>query len=129
MSEQIIMNLVSLVLGVMLFFSFVLAPMIFKVLPPDNASVFVRAIFPYYYLVNLLILSIISFFYIYYKTFVLDFYLILISALLFFFNLIYLMPKINKYKDQQNEKGFKISHLISVIINFMQLIALGFVLL
>ena len=129
MSEQIIMNLVSLVLGVMLFFSFVLAPMIFKVLPPDNASVFVRAIFPYYYLLNLLILSIISSFYIYYKTFVLDFYLILISALLFFFNLIYLMPKINKYKDQQNEKGFKISHFISVIINFMQLIALGIVLL
>ena len=113
----------------MLFFSFVLAPMIFKVLPPDNASVFVRAIFPYYYLVNLLILSIISLFYIYYKTFVLDFYLILISALLFFFNLIYLMPKINKYKDQQNEKAFKISHFISVIINFIQLIALGIVLL
>ena len=129
MSEQIIMNLVSLVLGVMLFFSFVLAPMIFKVLPPDNASVFVRAIFPYYYLVNLLILSIISSFYIYNKTFVLDFYLILISALLFFFNLVYLMPKINKYKDQQKEKAFKISHFISVIINFMQLIALGIVLL
>ena len=129
MSEQIILNLVSLVLGVMLFFSFVLAPMIFKVLPPDNASVFVRAIFPYYYLVNLLILSIISSFYIYYKTFVFDFYLILISALLFFFNLVFLMPKINKYKDQQNEKGFKISHFISVIINFMQLIALGIVLL
>tara|TARA_B100001287_G_scaffold49456_1_gene38498 strand:- start:46 stop:435 length:390 start_codon:yes stop_codon:yes gene_type:complete len=129
MSEQIILNLVSLVLGVMLFFSFVLAPMIFKVLPPDNASVFVRAIFPYYYLVNFLILSIISSFYIYYKTFVFDFYLILISALLFFFNLVFLMPKINKYKDQQNEKGFKISHFISVIINFMQLIALGIVLL
>ena len=129
MSEQIIMNLVSLVLGVMLFFSFVLAPMIFKVLPPDNAGVFVRAIFPYYYLVNLLILSIISSFYIYYKTFVLDFYLILISALPFFFNLVYLMPKINKYKDQQNEKAFKISHFISVVINFMQLIALGIVLL
>tara|TARA_B100000614_G_C14139021_1_gene323463 strand:+ start:30 stop:401 length:372 start_codon:yes stop_codon:yes gene_type:complete len=123
------MNLVSLVLGVMLFFSFVLAPMIFKVLPPDNASVFVRAIFPYYYLVNFLILSIISAFYIYYKTFVIDFYLILTSALLFFFNLIFLMPKINKYKDQQNEKGFKISHFVSVIINFMQLFALGIVLL
>ena len=129
MSEQIILNLVSLVLGVMLFFSFVLAPMIFKVLPPDNASVFVRAIFPYYCLVNFLRLSIISSFYIYYKTFVFDFYLILISALLFFFNLVFLMPKINKYKDQQNEKGFKISHFISVIINFMQLIALGIVLL
>ena len=52
MSEQIIMNMVSLVLGIMLFFSFILAPMIFKVLPPDNAGVFIRAIFPYYYLVN-----------------------------------------------------------------------------
>ena len=129
MSEQIVMNLVSLVLGVMLFFSFVLAPMIFKVLPPDNAGVFVRAIFPYYYLVNLLILCIICSFYIYYETFVLDFYIILFCTLLFFFNLIFLMPKINKYKDQQNEKGFKISHFISVIINFMQLIALGIVLL
>lgn len=129
MSEQIVMNLVSLVLGVMLFFSFVLAPMIFKVLPPDNAGVFVRAIFPYYYLVNLLILCIICSFYIYYETFVLDFYLILFCTLLFFFNLIFLMPKINKYKDQQNEKGFKISHFLSVIINFMQLIALGVVLL
>ena len=129
MSEQIIMNLVSLVLGVMLFFSFVLAPMIFKVLPPDNATVFVRAIFPYYYLVNLIILGIISSFYIYYKSFVLDFYLILISAILFFCNLIFLMPKINKYKDQGNETAFKISHSISVIINFVQLIALGFVLL
>ena len=129
MSEQIVMNLVSLVLGVMLFFSFVLAPIIFKVLPPDNASIFVRAIFPYYYLVNLLILCIISSFYIYYETFVLDFYLILFCTLLFFFNLIFLMPKINKYKDQQNEKGFKISHFLSVIINFMQLIALGVVLL
>ena len=123
------MNLVSLVLGVMLFFSFVLAPMIFKVLPPDNAGIFVRAIFPYYYLVNLLILCIICSFYIYYETFVLDFYIILFCTLLFFFNLIFLMPKINKYKDQQNEKGFKISHFISVIINFMQLIALGVVLL
>lgn len=129
MSEQIVMNLVSLVLGVMLFFSFVLAPMIFKVLPPDNAGIFVRAIFPYYYLVNLLILCIICSFYIYYETFVLDFYLILFCTLLFFFNLIFLMPKINKYKDQQNEKGFKISHFLSVIINFMQLIALGVVLL
>ena len=129
MSEQIIMNLVSLVLGVMLFFSFVLAPMIFKVLPPDNATVFVRSIFPYYYFVNLIILGIISSFYIYYKSFVLDFYLILISAILFFCNLIFLMPKINKYKDQGNETAFKISHSISVIINFIQLIALGFVLL
>jgi len=128
MSEQIIMNMVSLVLGIMLFFSFILAPMIFKVLPPDNAGVFIRAIFPYYYLVNLLILGLVSGFYIFYQTFILDFYLVLTSALLFFFNLVYLMPKINKLKDERNEKAFKISHFISVVINFAQLIMLGIVL-
>ena len=122
------MNLVSLVLGIMLFFSFILAPMIFKVLPPDNAGVFIRAIFPYYYLVNLLILSSVTIFYVYYSTFVLDFYLVLISALLFFFNLVYLMPKINKFKDDRNEKAFKVSHFTSVVINFAQLIMLGVVL-
>ena len=128
MSEQIIMNMVSFVLGIMLFFSFILAPMIFKVLPPDNAGVFIRAIFPYYYLVNLLILGSISGFYIFYQTFILDFYLVLTSALLFFFNLVYLMPKINKLKDERNEKAFKISHFISVVINFAQLVMLGIVL-
>lgn len=128
MSEQIIMNMVSLVLGIMLFFSFILAPMIFKVLPPDNAGVFIRAIFPYYYLVNLLILGLVSGFYIFYQTFILDFYLVFTSALLFFFNLVYLMPKINKLKDEQNEKAFKISHFISVVINFAQLVMLGIVL-
>ena len=122
------MNLVSLVLGIMLFFSFILAPMIFKVLPPDNAGVFIRAIFPYYYLVNLLILSSVTIFYVYYSTFILDFYLVLISALLFFFNLVYLMPKINKFKDDRNEKAFKVSHFTSVVINFAQLIMLGVVL-
>ena len=128
MSEQIIMNMVSLVLGIMLFFSFILAPMIFKVLPPDNAGVFIRAIFPYYYLVNLLILGLVSGFYVFYQTFILDFYLVLTSALLFFFNLVYLMPKINKLKDERNEKAFKISHFISVVINFAQLVMLGIVL-
>jgi len=128
MSEQIIMNMVSLVLGIMLFFSFILAPMIFKVLPPDNAGVFIRAIFPYYYLVNLLILGLVSGFYIFYQTFILDFYLVLTSALLFFFNLVYLMPKINKLKDERNEKAFKISHFISVVINFAQIVMLGIVL-
>ena len=128
MSEQIIMNMVSLVLGIMLFFSFILAPMIFKVLPSDNAGVFIRAIFPYYYLVNLLILGLVSGFYIFYQTFILDFYLVFTSALLFFFNLVYLMPKINKLKDERNEKAFKISHFISVVINFAQLVMLGIVL-
>ena len=46
----------------------------------------------------------------------------------FFFNLVYLMPKINKFKDDRNERAFKVSHFASVIINFAQLIMLGVVL-
>jgi len=38
------------------------------------------------------------------------------------------MPKINKLKDERNEKAFKISHFISVVINFAQLVMLGIVL-
>ena len=67
---QIEIILPSIVLGIMLFFSFAVAPIIFKVLKEKDARKFVRTIFPYYYLVNLLILSIISSFYIFYKTFV-----------------------------------------------------------
>lgn len=128
MSEQIIFNIVSLVLGIMLFFSFVVAPLTFKVLPPDNAGVYIRAIFPYYYLVNLIILSGVAGAYIYTQTFILDFYLVTSAAILFAFSLFILMPAINKFKDNNNEKMFKLSHLLSVVINFAQLIMLGVVL-
>ena len=128
MSEQIIFNTVSLVLGIMLFFSFVVAPLTFKVLPPDNAGVYIRSIFPYYYLVNLIILSGVAVAYIYTKTLTVDFYLVLTSAILFAFSLFVLMPTINKFKDSRNEKMFRISHLSSVVINFAQLIMLSIVL-
>ena len=58
MIENLIQNLIAISLGAMLFFSFVIAPVIFKVLDANNASKFVRRIFPHYYLINLVILSI-----------------------------------------------------------------------
>ena len=50
--ETLIQNILAMVLGMMIFFSFVLAPMIFKILDAENAGKFVRKIFPYYYFVN-----------------------------------------------------------------------------
>ena len=58
MIENLIQNLIAISLGTMLFFSFVIAPVIFKVLDANNAGKFVRKIFPHYYLINLIILSI-----------------------------------------------------------------------
>ena len=56
--ENFIQNIIAISLGMMIFFSFVLAPMIFKILDAENAGKFVRKIFPYYYFVNLIFLSI-----------------------------------------------------------------------
>ena len=64
--ENLIQKIFAISLGMMIFFSFVLAPMIFKILDAENAGKFVRKIFPYYYFVNLVFLSsvILLFFYI-----------------------------------------------------------------
>ena len=54
MIEMIVSYLTSAILGIMLFFSFVVAPVTFTVLSEENARKFIRKIFPYYYTVNLI---------------------------------------------------------------------------
>ena len=124
MIENLIQNLIAISLGMMLFFSFVIAPIIFKVLNAKNAGKFVRKIFPNYYLINLVILSIAGLLFFYISSVNLDFYITLIIAILFAFSLFILMPLINKFKDSKEEKKFKYSHTLSVIINFIQIIGL-----
>ena len=124
MIEHLIQNLIAISLGAMLFFSFVVAPVIFKVLDAKNAGKFVRKIFPHYYLINLVILSIAVFLLVCISSVNLDFYITLTIAILFSFSLFILMPLINKFKDSKKEKKFKYSHNLSVIINFIQIIGL-----
>ena len=128
MIEQINVYLTSMILGIMLFFSFVIAPVVFATLDENNARKFIRRIFPFYYNVNLGI----SFFVL--ITFILlskkgvDFYLILAITLLFATSNYLLMPLINKYRDEKQDKKFKYSHFISVLINFIQMICLVIIL-
>ena len=124
MIENLIQNLIAVSLGAMLFFSFVIAPVIFKVLDANNASKFVRKIFPHYYLINLVILSVAVLLLLYISSINLDFYITLVVTILFAFSLFILMPLINKFKDSKEEKKFKYSHALSVIINFIQIIGL-----
>ena len=128
MIENLIQNLIAVSLGAMLFFSFVIAPVIFKVLNANNASKFVRKIFPHYYLINLVILSIAVLLLFYISSINLDFYITLIITILFAFSLFILMPLINKLKDNKEERKFKYSHTLSVIINFIQIIGLIYLL-
>ena len=128
MIEQISIYLTAMILGIMLFFSFVIAPVVFTTLDEENARKFIRRVFPFYYNVNLGISFIILLFFLFLSKLGLDFYLILAVTILFITSNFLLMPLINKYRDEKQEQKFKKSHLISVIINFVQMICLVFVL-
>ena len=128
MIEQVSIYLTAMILGIMLFFSFVIAPVVFTSLDEDNARKFIRRIFPFYYNVNLAISFIVLLLFILLSKLGVDFYLILIITILFAISNYLLMPLINKYRDEKQDKKFKYSHFISVVINFVQMICLVFLL-
>ena len=124
MIEQVSIYLTAMVLGIMLFFSFVIAPVVFTTLDEDNARKFIRRIFPFYYNVNLAISLIVVLIFIFLSKLGIDFYLILAISFLFAISNYLLMPLINKYRDEKQDKKFKYSHFVSVVINFVQMIFL-----
>ncbi|WP_440917537.1 DUF4149 domain-containing protein [Candidatus Pelagibacter sp.] len=128
MIEQLSIYLIAMILGIMLFFSFVIAPVVFTTLDEDNARKFIRRIFPFYYNVNLAISFIVLLLFLFLSKLGVDFYLILIITILFAISNYLLMPLINKYRDEKQDKKFKYSHFISVVINFVQMICLVFLL-
>ena len=128
MFEQVSTYLTAMILGIMLFFSFVIAPVVFSTLDEENARKFIRRIFPFYYNVNLGISFIVLIIFFILRNFGINFYLILAVVLLFAASNYLLMPLINKYRDNKQDKKFKYSHFISVVINFIQMICLVFLL-
>ena len=128
MIEQISIYLTAMILGIMLFFSFVIAPVVFTTLDEDNARKFIRRIFPFYYNVNLGISFIVLLTFLFLSKLGIDLYLILTITILFATSNYLLMPLINKYRDEKEDKKFKYSHFISVVINFVQMICLVFLL-
>ena len=128
MIEQISIYLTAMILGIMLFFSFVIAPVVFTTLDEDNARKFIRRIFPFYYNVNLGLSLIVLLTFLFLSKLGINFYLILAITLLFATSNYLLMPLINKYRDEKQDKKFKQSHFVSVVINFVQIILLVIVL-
>ena len=128
MIEQFSIYLTAMILGIMLFFSFVIAPVVFTTLDEENSRKFIRRIFPFYYNVNLGISFIVLLTFLYLSKLGIDFYLILAITTLFATSNYLLMPLINKYRDENQDSKFKYSHFISVVINFVQMICLVFIL-
>jgi len=124
MIEKYSLYLPVLIFGIMFFFSFCVAPITFKLLDETNSRKFIRGIFPYYYNLNLFFsLSAAILIFLDYGISS-NFYLISLVCILFFISGFFLMPMINKYRDNNDERKFKLFHLISVLINFFQIISL-----
>ncbi|MBU3629382.1 DUF4149 domain-containing protein [Polynucleobacter sp. AP-Reno-20A-A9] len=110
--------LLSGMIGIMLFFTVVVAPTVFKVLPVEWSSKYVRKFFPKYYAC----LGLITTAGIFTAPDGVSKVLLAICALLFAFTLIYLTGKINEAKDQGQSRRFHFLHGASVAINLFQLI-------
>ena len=117
----------GLLAGSMLFFSFVMAPLIFSKLEIREAGKFVRAVFPWYYLVVIALSGL--------GGIALVAFAPLNASLLFLVTIsaIYcrqsLMPSINDHRDRSNSgeevanKIFNKLHRRSEVINGLQLLA------
>ena len=121
MSVHPIFILVSIWSGVIIFFSAVVAPTVFKSLEEREAGVFLRAFFPKYYIFGI-VLGIAS---------VVILMFMPISAILTYaivaMTLLTVLgrmsiPIINNARDSGDVAGFKKYHLISVMMNVITLI-------
>ena len=120
-------NLIMVSFGVIVFFSFVVAPITFITLDIENAGKFIRRLFPFYYGFNLFCLILSLLIALVDGSFAVRYHIVILCVILFLFTLFYLMPKINKYRDNSNERMFNITHRLSVVINYAQLILLAII--
>ena len=117
MNPNLSLYLVCAMIGIMVFFTIAVAPTVFKVLPQEWASRYVRSFFPKYY-AFLGAFSILASFA---SANILDMGLLILCAALFFFSLWVLTPAINKASDAQEKKKFGVLHALSIVINFIVL--------
>ena len=125
--------LVALLAGSMLFFSFVMAPLIFIKLEIDVAGKFVRAVFPWYYLLIIILASMGAL--VLFPIAPLNAGLLALVAASTIYCRQSLMPRINEFRDRSKagEEGtnkiFDKLHRRSEILNGLQLLAVFAVLL
>ena len=116
----IVKFLIPFLVGGLVFFSTVVAPITFITLDKKNSRLFIRSIFPKIYLY-----SGITSFLIFSLLLIIDYLLssiFLIITLGYIFSGKFLIKKINYASDMQKDKTFKKLHNISVIIFLSQLL-------
>jgi len=116
MNEAVIVLLTlsySLILGIIVAQVVLTAPVVFKVLDNDNASNFLRAIFPRYYLLLFLICLVASLIsYLWFSS--MDLWIALGASILAFIGFI-IIPLTNSARDRGWNRLFKFLHNLSVL--------------
>ena len=115
-----IILITAAILSFMIFFPVVVATSVFKVLDEKQSSKFLRIFFPKYYLFGL-VLSLLGLIISMFEKNNFSLIIFVILILGFLFSRQFLMPIINKAKDNNNEKKFNTLHRFSVLINFIQM--------
>ena len=108
------------VVGIMLFFSVAVAPTVFKVLPQEWASAYVRKFFPKYYAV----LGVCTLLAAVLTTDTTVRWVAGVCAVLFAVSLFILTPAVNRATDQHKKRLFGWLHGLSILVNMAQLVAL-----
>jgi hypothetical protein len=116
MNETVIVLLTlsySLILGIIVAQVVLTSPIVFKVLDNDNASNFLRAIFPRYYLLLFLICLVASLIsYLWFSS--MDLWIALGASILAFIGFI-IIPLTNSARDRGWNRLFKFLHNLSVL--------------
>ena len=117
-------SLIAANAGIIIFFSAIIAPVVFKTLPPEFASKYLRAFFPRLY-VTLFVTTILA------AIFADDASvgaLLGVTGFLFLLSRWPLTPAINKATDSNQKGRFKLLHSLSVLILLVQLATFIFLL-
>ena len=110
----------SIISGLILFQSILIAPSINKVLKKKEASTFLRYIWPKFFLL-IGILSLVSFMFEFFKNSTTSVALLSISGFIFMIVCFLVTPTINKAKDNSKKQLWVVLHLSTVVITFIVL--------
>ncbi|HQT68469.1 MAG TPA: DUF4149 domain-containing protein [Acetobacteraceae bacterium] len=112
-------------IGGMLFFGAIVAPLVFTKLPPETAGAFIRTMFPRYY-GYMIVTSLIAAGGFWLRGGMISAVLLVLLALLTCWLMFYLIPHLNMLRDSGQTASFNRGHTLSVWLNGVELLtALG----
>jgi len=122
----------AVLLGAMVFFPAVVAPLVFRVLEPADAGAFLRALFPRYYLFMILTSGLAGLLLLFSAPLSAAVLLAIAASTLWIRQ--WLVPRLNAWRDQAQagdataEARFERGHRLSVAVNMVQLLLVAAVL-